>query len=511
MCISLFTFTFWAISRRASLSRPTALQRSFAVLYLYGISWVFLVINTYYMSRRNVGAGYFTVFFNMLVFLAALVTMCEFFALTRKSDVLSKMMGSEAEELVPRRRESIEYDAGHENSVALETTGFMYHHGTSSAKNGRGVTVIVDGLRRLPQDEFSRWTKPAAGDEIWARDLPSWTWMLQFIIIGPATVIFICNIGLLLSSSMSQTLTSTTFPVLLIGIFSILLMLPITPFAHRLTFPIPLFFLLAFLGSFIFNLVVFPFNADNRYKPMFLQTIDLDTGASVVKLTGLENYVRPIIAALPSATGKQVNCTASRNAVCQYDASAVLPNITLAPTSSKGSRTSSAGMNNWVAYNVSRTSPGQNRAVFIIDAVNSKACRLEFDNVPISNFSVLGGVGLDSRFGNVPPGGLDLIQLWRRDWDKVWQVTIEWQAPPATKGGNGDGGEHTELRRRQVERPRQTSTTPLRGRVVCAWADANVPGTIPAVDEIWRHAPSWATITRGAEGLVEGSKAFTIS
>jgi hypothetical protein len=35
-------------------------------------------------------------------------------------------------------------------------------------------------------------------------------------------------------------------------------------------------------------------------------------------------------------------------------------------------------------------------------------------------------------------------------------------------------------------------------------------GTIPALDEVQRFAPKWATVTKAMDGLVEGSKPFVV-
>jgi hypothetical protein len=46
--------------------------------------------------------------------------------------------------------------------------------------------------------------------------------------------------------------------------------------------------------------------------------------------------------------------------------------------------------------------------------------------------------------------------------------------------------------------------------VVCMWSDANVEGTIPALDEALRFVPAWVAVTKLSEGLVEGRRAFEV-
>ncbi len=337
-------------------------------------------------------------------------------------------------------------------------------------------------LKLLPRNEVLRWRRKHGKEEAWAQNALSWPWLLQVFMIYPATLIFVCSIGLLVGSSVSQTGSDGSgvlFPVLAISLFSIFLMIPVTPFAHRMAWPLPTFFLLVFLATFIYNLAAFPFNNNNRYKAFFQQAVDLDTGVTAVRIGGIEKYVRPMIASLPSATGKKVECgiTAPPRTgivMCEYDGSAVMPDISKALTSGTKER-SIKKFDDWLSFNVSRVN-GQPKARFSIDAANSKACQLRFDR-PISNFSVAGNSGLDTRFGELPSTGLDQIKLWRRDWDKVWDVVVEWEddavksSLQASAGGQqtqdmrqddkSGSFDHPELKRSSTACTGRKSETPL--------------------------------------------------
>ena len=88
----------------------------------------------------------------------------------------------------------------------------------------------------------------------------------------------------------------------------------------------------------------------------------------------------------------------------------------------------------------------------------------------------------------MPESGSDQIKLWHRDWDKEWVVDVDW---PVSEGKlPGDEGRE--------------------GRVVCLWSDHNGEGAIPALDEVQRFAPSWTSIVKVMDGLVEGSKTFVV-
>jgi hypothetical protein len=85
-------------------------------------------------------------------------------------------------------------------------------------------------------------------------------------------------------------------------------------------------------------------------------------------------------------------------------------------------------------------------------------------------------------------------------------VEVEWKDAAAAAAvpalGEGEVGEDGELRKRAGEG--------LSGTVVCMWSDANVEGTIPALDEALRFLPAWAAVSKFSEGLVEGRKKFEV-
>lgn len=318
--------------------------------------------------------------------------------------------------------------------------------------------------------------------------MPTWTWLIQLLLVAPFVLTVFGQVGLIVVDGISQTGvdgSSLTLPFVLIAVFSIIILLPLGPFTHRFTYHIPSFLFLIFVGTLIYNLVAFPFSANNRYKAYFLQTVDLESGQNQVALFGLEDYIRQIITSIPSAAGQSILCI-SRDEVksglkyCSWKGLAprVIPNVPVGAPPEKGYA-------EWLSYNVSRIS-GENSARFIVSAQNSRACVLRFDS-PIKDFSVLGG-SRDDRFDAVPEVGSDQIRLWHREWDRPWTVNVEWPV--------GDG-----------KRPGDEG---MEGKVVCLWSDDNVEGVIPALDEIRRFAPDWSAVSKAQDGLVEGFKRFVV-
>jgi hypothetical protein len=295
------------------------------------------------------------------------------------------------------------------------------------------------------------------------------------------------QVGLFIVCATSQTGadgSSLTFPYLIIATFTILVIIPLTPVIHRYTYHIPTFLFLVFIGTLIYNLVAFPFSAGNRYKAFFQQTVDLDTGFNNVTIVGLEQYVRPIISTLPSAAGQEIVCESRplRTGVTFCSFSGIPPRVV---SSVPNGAPPDLGYKDWLSFKVTRQ-PGTNNAHFSISVSNSRAAVIRFAR-PIKRFSVV-GAGEDDRFDSVPELGSDQVKLWHRDWDRVWEVDVEW--------GVGEGEKMGE--------------EGMEGQVVGIWSDANEQGEIGALEEVRRFAPPWVAWSKLSDGLVEGGKGFIV-
>lgn len=534
---SLFYFGLWLILRGASAVRPSALHRGYVNIWLFVVGWAALVAVTVLEDRFRIASGYLFVFFQSAIFLSTLITLVELFALPKKTDWARQAQEEHAareqidavphsEDIIaPTPGEAVSQTAedadGDEEYVEppSETTPLV---GGPRAENVRTTFATtyrrsISRIQNKVREATESRDKPIEDEQSWSVNLPSWTWIFQFLLIGPFIIILAGQTGLTLADAIYQTGadgSSLLLPYLMIAGFSILIIVPISPFIHRVSHHVPIFLLHVFVGTLIYNLVAFPFSAENRYKAYFQQTIDLDTGNTTTKFTGLEAYVRPIIAELPSAAGRELTCNergSKRGTVdCFFDSSSVAPR--LGGNSLPDGVPPQQGYADLVTVNITR---GEGSSARIeIDAVDTKACFLHFDR-PVSKLDVLGGSGWDERFGRWPEDGVGLVKLWRRDWDKVWTVDVEWTDKDASAtdeewvvveehGDDGvreDGlGGDGELRAR----------TGLEGYVACQWSDANTPGVIPALDEALKYAPAWAAISKLAEGLVEGTKRFMV-
>lgn len=522
MMMSLFYFSFWAIMRGADFARPSALHRGYASIWLFILGWATLVAVTVAEDRLRISAGYMFVFLQSAVFLSTLIALCELFALPKKAawgqrvredQVAREFLGDRPRSPITQQESPAppgtrgsnastsafgpapaptnrEDEDNEDTEVPTERTPLVggnaaneHTRTTFATTYRRSISALVDGARRYSDAG----TEPFEHEQAWSGRLPSWTWTLQFLLLGPFIIILVGQTALMLVDAVHQTGadgSSPLLPYLIVFFFTILLFLPLTPFIHRVTHHIPVFLAAVFVATLIYNLAAFPFSASSRYKAYFVQTLDLDSGENKVCYSGIAEYVRPIIAEMPSASGRHVTCSESKRqglVSCCYDGAEVPPSLV---DPEKGSPSGGS----LVTINVTRAK-GENRAQIEVSADNTKACFLEF-KTPVSGLNVRGSSGWDERFGQFPDGGIKSLKLWRRRWDVPWVVDVEWK---------GDDGAD-ELGR----------SSGFEGTVVCMWSDANMPGTIPALDEALQFSPTWSAITKFGEGLVEGRKRFSV-
>jgi hypothetical protein len=265
---------------------------------------------------------------------------------------------------------------------------------------------------------------------------------------------------------------------------------------------VPLFLFFVFAGTFIYNLVAFPFSDGHRFKFYFQQIVDLDNGTDTVSIVGLEEYSRSVISSLPSTSGQDIKCqpAVGRDLTdCQYDSSSLSPNLY------KGK-----APKDLVSIETVAGSDGS-KARLRIDAVDSRLCYVRTSR-PIYGFAVDGAAARDPRFGKFPSEGFSSVQLWRRDRDRPWTLNLYLndrsslsvttdleQEEDKSMSGN-------ELKVRSTEQ----SADRLEVTVSCAWSDANTPGTIPALDELLKYMPTWAAVTKKNVGLVEVRKTHKV-
>ncbi|KAI9753120.1 MAG: 60S ribosomal protein L16B [Chaenotheca gracillima] len=512
MMMSAWLVVTWFLLTGADFVRPSALQRGYALMWLYILSWIALVFVAVSEDRLHLAGGYFIVIYVGACFTASLVGLLECFALPRKTDFATEQ-NAQSRQREPSRsgslpsstliapsadeapRPSNDAEEDEDGNNATETTPLFRGRGQTFANYSRSRQRSGDDADASGDDEEQSGIEEKGSlghqygeEQAWSGKLPTWTWVFQLILLVPINVILIGQIGLLFSTAMYQTGADGSSSLLIylgIAFFTTLILAPVGPFIHRFTHHIPTFLFFVFLGTLIYNLVAFPFSANNRLKLYFVQNVDLESGINQVSLLGSESYVRRVINTVPSAAGQKIECSsvASGRAGLQKCgwrglAPKVVPNgpSTIPPELRYA---------DWIHYNVSRVE-NANEAKFQLYGRNSRSCRILFHS-PISDFRVKGAVQ-DKRFKAVSDNGSKEIRLWSRDWEKPWEVDVKWA----------------------VSEGKQLGDEGLDGKVVCIWSDDNEPAVIPALDELRRYAPGWVAFTKASDGLVEGEKKFMV-
>jgi hypothetical protein len=473
--------------------RPSALQRTYALIWQYIGAWLILVGVTVAANNLQVSGGYFMVFYFAATFIAVLISYQELFALASKEKYASLVAEHDGYSVQARRgsnpstrpQASVHEDQNQDDEDT-ERTSLLRGDRQRTFNSGYGshTRSVPDSTNGDDHDhEYTPtgFPKPYRYEQPWSGKLPSWTWILQFLILSTTVITFLGQVGLLMTSTLYQTPADGS-PALTIYLFvavlSVLLLAPVSPFIHRITWQIPTVLIFIFAGTLIYNLLAFPFSANSPLKVYFTQQVNLNTGLNQVSLTGLPPYVQTIAQSIPSAAGQTLNCSepdyTARHGLTKCSWSGPSPNIR------RNSGASSPPFASWMRFNVTR-SANSTSARFQLAGRNTRGCRLLFDS-SISHFKVA-GFATDSRFPIIGPKGCKSIRLWTREWGKGWDVDVTWDS--------------------KVSRN-------LTGRAVCLWSDANDPATIPAFVEVRRFMPTWSIATKLSDGLVEGYKDFKI-
>ena len=504
MLSAWFSIT-WFFLRGADAMRPTALSRTYAILWIYILAYIILVFDTIAEHNFSLAGGYFLVIYFAAVFSALLISYLEFFTLPKKSAYAEAVAGTvtSTDASRPLTSDDQPADEGAEPESTERTSLLRGDRQTSFARSYGSRRRSLDESTTAVDDEAQPDTnlpKPYPREQRWSGKFPRWTWLAQLLLLAPVPVILTGEVALLMTSALHQTPADGN-PVLPIYLFTavltLLLLLPVSPFVHRFAYPVPLVLFLVFCGTLIYSLVAFPFSDGARLKVYFVQRVDLDSGLNQVSLTGLQPYVRDIAGYIPSAAGQNVHCEvpdfAARSGLKKCGWSGIPPNVARDDVVGGTGTTKGTPLppektyKEWVKYNVTRVkngTSGMNEAVFWLSGKNTRTCRLLFDR-HVADFNVT-GFASDPRFPRVGNMGCKEIRLWNRQWGGEWEVNVRWP-----KGGKeeGDG---------------------LDGKIVCLWSDANEVGTIPAWDEVLRFMPRWSVVTKLSDGLVEGSKSFKV-
>jgi hypothetical protein len=291
-----------------------------------------------------------------------------------------------------------------------------------------------------------------------------------------------------------------------------MMVLPVAPFTFKVHSGVATLFIVLFVLSTAANLVAFPFTQLEPLKVSFQQTVALGNLSSysfpypqtqishaTTTLVGLNGYVRNLLLPkLPSAIGQDVVCSELRKGIesCSW-------NSTLLPSPSGMDLNYPPQVNNWLLASVSRLGP--NSARFFVQGMNTRGCRIYFDNKPIKHFEVYGSEpGMLPQFSG-PPEGFVSLRLWSRTWTRNggFSVDVEWEGDSALEGRIACEWAEYESGTAGMDRTR-------RGKWPFPFPETIPTGKIPALEEILAFLPRYAAVSKLNDGLVEAWGSFSI-
>ncbi|KAL9085537.1 MAG: hypothetical protein Q9159_004635 [Coniocarpon cinnabarinum] len=526
MIISAFIVVSWFCLSAADGTRPTAFQRLYALFWLYGFSWLLLVFCVFVEARFKICGAYISLFLNAASFLALTMSLLELFNLPRKKDYIYSASQTDSgitshTPNPPSSRPLSSHNPPHDDSEATESSPLLGHSATAHLRH---TSVSRTPFSRVfKSNDQSQENHSGIDEQPWSRHLLS-LWPLQVLAFA-IPIILTTQLGLFMTSALSQTLGDGSSPLTLylaISILCTLLLLPTTPFIHRIDGRVPFFLFLILVGTLIYNLTAFIFSRENRLKVYFQERVSVDDPeTNVVALTALEGYVQQIARSIPGAN-TTLNCSFPGMGVikglttCHYATS-------LLPQPLPQYSNTSVVPSDWMKFTAHRLHPNNsdddNTATLRLSGRNTRACKLHFDT-PVTDFNVTGQSKQDSRFVKVPEDGLQELRLWSRDWDREWEVQIAWRDLSASSSKSSTYTSSPDRLNLGTTLTTNNSTgkgndtshrnKSLKGQATCLWSDANDPATIPALEELRHYMPIWSVVTKAGDGLVEGWRDFEI-
>ncbi|KAI0657787.1 hypothetical protein C8Q70DRAFT_264499 [Cubamyces menziesii] len=534
---------------------PTFVSQKLAtILSLYTLTWILVVASAAAMSTHHYGSLYWATFLNVGAWLAAVL---ELVRAGRRRDPGNEMgtysflftsheeQEARAEGAVAGRRlvRGVLYEAPGRNDGDAEAGGNgAGQHDQADHEEGEVVETEPTEITPLIHQHRRR---TEGGGEYLTMDPPEdvkvvgkpadeygW-WIVQVLLLVPATAILLFQLEVLLLNATMHTLVDGSPPrtvYFILALFSTLIFVPITPFAHKLPQTLNVVVAGVVILLLAVSWTVFPFTQQWPFRVYFQQSVELASSTSSLSLnsalgaqsplpeviraettlTALEGYVdRYIVPDIPSSKHANVTCDPKGLRpdlmTCRWESDLLpSPGGDLIAASSASSAYSLRTY--WLDLHAARLNA--TRVLISLRGENTRGCRLYFDR-PVTFFYVHQPYDRQvpepvpyekmriQKSYDMPAKGIREARLWSRTWDRTFVVEVGWDATPAdAQGENGD----------EV----------LSGRAACEYVEyASAPGgpdggRIPAFEEVKQFLPLWALPTKLTDGLVEVSTKFSV-
>ncbi|KAF7295517.1 Peptide hydrolase [Mycena indigotica] len=438
-------------------------QKHVMLLQTYILTWILLVLSTVAVDA-GIGGVYFITAWNAAIWLACLIGSIE------------NMVGAQGSRDPPHRFfRRVRYAALPQRDDAPPV---------AEAEGATETTPLIYPGAQVRQ------TQEESGAIGW--------WMLQLALAVGVPVTLVAHISVLLVAALAQTLSdgspaSTVYRAISALVF--MMVLPVVPFTFKVHSFVATTCIVVFVITTFAGLSMFPFSAQEPLKVFFQQTValgDVSSPNAEIKLAtstlfGAEKpFVQDLLKKIPSAleTSAELQCVARSTTRlglvgCSWESE-------LLPLPSPGDGLTGAAAARWLTASATRLGPTSAR--FVLAARNSRGCRVSFTNRRVKSHFVHGSDGGMLPLGSSVSEGYADLRLWSREWERPFTVDVEWE---------GEGG--------------------LQGVVACSWAEyasgsIGIDGTgrIPAFEELVTFLPTWAAVTKQAEGLVEASYTYSV-
>ncbi|KAG2050937.1 hypothetical protein BDR06DRAFT_917279 [Suillus hirtellus] len=450
-------------------------QKLSILLHQYVLTWVLLVYTT---SAVALGGTYFITAWNAVVLLGAILACVEGMAGAR---------GYEDEEEIGRQRRQVR--GVHYDAVDTAENG---HHDSENGDQRVGLIEETEPTEITPLIAQNGQPTPS-GEE---QGAIGW-WIAQLLVVVPLPVILVSHIAVILLFAMNQTLTDGASPsgvYAAVSMLALLIVFPLAPFSMNMHRWLNGVILIIFVLSTLYTYLAFPFSQETPLKVYFAQSVDLDTSRVVTALTGPRQFLSTaIIPRFPSAFEQPINCTNAPDKLglqtCKWEVGDAF-----VPSPGKNKRHYGQGLTSsldkWVTTSIKRT--GSNSARIKVQGLNTRSCTLEFSGKRVKRFSLSGDGGKGLQEGSeVPEDGLEQIRLWSRDWEKEFEVDVDFAGSEDEKAT---------------------------GRVSCGWAEyesatvggGRTGGKIPSLEEVLLFLPEWAVVTKSSAALFDAGWEFEV-
>ena len=571
----MFSLSYLTLAIPLSLAekvRPvTPARQKFIVLFeLYAMTWVLLLGATILIQHTNITGLYWVGAWNACALLAVMISSAEGLMGTGKA-------GREVR--IPTTSAGDDLDVQGEGSGAVpdDSSGNARHQSREGVGGDMSEELDTSETTPLIRHRASAILKSEQILDEGTQDRAFFWWISEVMLSLPIPAVLLGALAFLWTGAMPQTVVdggwvgtgectslrandwlTLAFAVYApLSMLSVLILIPLSPFAHKLHRSLTLFVFVVFAAATAYAWLIWPFDSDGARCKMFfssrveLANLSFSAGGlaqsqgsanelyrpavvrAITELTGVVPYVERVVKELPSSwRSKDVHCEDNllRNGqrTCSWEVDQSLLPAPSDPSylrcTTKDNHTTFDRCEDiqkemgpkpaWIYFNGTRIDGSSAR--FVVYGTNTRACRIHLDGLDIKRYRVLSSESSSPGARKEKtdwheyeiPGGVSVreVRLWSREWERIFHVEVEWEENGKVDEIGGSvscswaehqGGWITGVAHGLHDGPK-------------SYADENMGARIPALEEALTFVPEWATLTKLRDGLVDAVVGFKL-